>query len=126
MRARNRPIGRIASASGAVLLGTMLMLLTISLIGATLASFFLSVTTGAEVELYRAQALYLAEAGMAQAVDQIHRVSLMGGELPQQIGPLPLGEGEYQVIQDPAFGTITSIGRAHGVRRTIQMRYYTF
>ena len=121
MRVRSR-----RSGEGAILLGTILILLTISLLGAASVSFFLSVTTVTEVELYRAQALYLAEAGIAQAIHQLRRSSRMGGEAPQKSSPTPLGEGEYEVVHDLSAGLITSTGRVHGVRRTIQVKYLSF
>jgi len=110
---------------GIVLLGALIILLTISLIGATLASFFFSVNTVAEVELSRAQALYLAEAGIANAVQQLHQGGL-SGDVEQHLGPTSLGEGEYEVTHDPAAGLITATGKVRGVKRTIQVKYLPF
>jgi len=111
---------------GAVLLAALIILLTISLIGATLASFFFSVTTVAEVELARAQALYLAEAGIAKAIHQIQQAGGLGGEAQQQIRAVLLGDGEYDITHDLVAGLITATGKVRGVRRTIQVKYYPF
>lgn len=113
------------NAGGAILLSVLIILLTISLIGATLASFFLSVTTLANLELAQVQALYLAEAGVARALHELHQAALMGGEPPLLLR-VPLGEGEYEVAQNPSKGLITSTGWSQGVRRTIQVRYTPF
>ena len=112
--------------TGAVLFAVLLILLTISLIGATLASFFFSVTTVAEVDLARAQALYLAEAGIAKAIHQVQQAGSLGGEAQQQIRAVPLGDGEYDTAHDLVAGLITSTGKVRGVRRTIQVKYYPF
>ena len=111
---------------GVILISVLILLLTVSLIGATLASFFLSVTISAELQLARAQALYLAEAGVAQTIRQHRQASLMGGEAQQAIPSTSLGEGEYKVAVDLASGLVTSTGKAHGVQRTVQVKYYPF
>ena len=116
----------VSHPTGAVLLGALIILLTISLIGATLASFFFSVTTVAEVELARSQALYLAEGGIARAIHQIQQAGSMGGEAQQRIAATQLGAGEYEASHDLVAGLITSTGKVRGVRRTIQLKYYPF
>ena len=110
---------------GVVLLGALIILLTISLIGATLASFFFSVNTVAEVELSRAQALYLAEAGIADTIYQLRQGGL-AGDAEQHVAAKSLGEGDYEVQHDPAAGLITSTGRVRGIKRTIQVKYLPF
>ena len=113
------------SKRGTVLLGVLIVLLTISLIGATLASLFLSVTAMAEVELERAQALYLAEAGVAQVLHQLRQAGASGLAvgISEQVQSASLGEGEYEVRNDPVTAVVTSVGKVRGVRRTIQVRY---
>ena len=111
---------------GAILLGALIILLTISLIGATLSSLFLAVTTVAEVDVARAQALYLAEAGVAQAVYQLRVAGVLGGEVQQKIPPTPLGMGVYEVNHDVENSLITSTGKVRGVRRTVQIKYIPF
>lgn len=111
---------------GAILVAAIIVLLTISLIGATLASFFLSISTTAEIELSRAQALYLAEAGIAQTIQQLRSAGLTGGAVPQELPPTPLGDGIYEVVHDPVTGLITSTGMVREVRRTVQVKYYPF
>jgi len=116
----------VSGKRGIVLLGALIILLTISLIGATLASFFFSVSTIAEVELSRAQALYLAEAGIADAIYQLRQGGFSGDATEQRVAAKALGDGDYEVIHDPAAGLVTSTGRVRGVRRTIQVKYLPF
>ena len=131
LEVEDQRVGRVAprrtppSTRGVVLLGALIILLTISLIGATLASFFFSVNTVAEVELSRAQALYLAEAGISDAIYQL-RQGGMSGDTEQHAAAKALGEGDYEVEHDAAAGLITSTGRVRGVRRIIQVKYLPF
>lgn len=111
---------------GAILMGVLIVMLTVSLIGATLASFFLSVTIVAETELIRAQALYLAEAGVSHTLYELYTAGRMGGEAQTKTEPIPLGEGTFQVRHDVTSGLITSTGKVRGVRRTIQVKYLPF
>lgn len=124
MRVRSPRTGE--SPRGVILLGALIILLTISLIGATLASFFLSVTTVADIDLARAQALYLAEAGVAQEIFQLRLAGQMGGQAPSELAATPLGEGQYRVRNDVVTGLITSTGTVRGFRRTIQVKYIPF
>jgi len=103
-----------------------MVLLTISLIGATLSSLFLSVTSIAEVDLARAQALYLAEAGVAQAIYQLRLAGSLGAEAKSRIASTRLGDGEYEVTHDVSNNVITATGRVRGVRRTVQIKYVPF
>ena len=121
MRAKNPLSGN--PSRGVILLGTLILLLTIGFIGATLAASFASLTSLAEVELAKTQALYLAEAGVAQAFQQLHQAGLSGGEAPQRIGPVRLDEGQYEVIHDVSSRLITVTGSVRGVRRTLQVKY---
>ena len=120
------PVRPLVPAKGVVLLGALIILLTISLIGATLASFFFSVNTVAEVELSRAQALYLAEAGIADAIYQLRQGGFSNDSTEQHAAAKALGEGDYEVVHDPAAGLVTSTGRVRGVKRTIQVKYMPF
>ena len=116
----------IVNSRGAVLIAVIIIMLTVSLIGATLAAMFSSVTTRATVELHRAQALYLAEAGLAAASHQLRQAGITGTEVPKDQPPVSLGEGSYQFSIDFGSRTITSLGEAHGVRRMIQVKYQLF
>jgi four helix bundle protein len=117
---------KLHSARGAILLGALIMLFTISLIGATLAALFTSVSLIAEVELSRTQALYLAEAGIAQTIHQVRQAGLSGKDVLREVPLTALGEGQYEATHDSSAGLITATGISHGVRRTIQVKYHLF
>ena len=109
-----------------VLIGTLLVMLTIALIGAALVNFFSSVMTVSEVELDRTQALYLAESGIARIVFEFRQANDFGGKATLSIPPTSLGSGEYEVHHDPDTGLITATGRSHHVERSIQVKYQPF
>ncbi len=113
-------------APGAILLGALIMLFTISLLGATLAALFTSVSLVAEIELSRTQSLYLAEAGVARAIYEVRLAGLSGKDALQEIPATALGTGEYEATHDPSSGLITATGNANGIRRTIQVKYHLF
>ena len=113
---------------GAILLTVLIVILTIALLGATLMALFFTVLSLGQTELDRVRALYLAEAGVAQA---FHLLKSQAGVLPsaqsqQIIPPTALGEGFYEVYSDFSQSTITSIGVSHSVKRTIQVKYNAF
>lgn len=111
---------------GAILIGVLIILLAISLIGATLASFFLSVTIVAELELQRAQAFYLAEAGIAQAFHELYLSSEMGAGAQAHSKQVQMSVGTFEFDHDANTGLITSTGRVGDIRRTIQVKYLPF
>ena len=124
---------------GAILLIVLIMILTISLLGATLMAIFFNVLSLSEIELGRARALYLAEAGIAKAVGALKsqagapvqseaRSGSEAQQLPAEriIPPTKLGEGHFEVFNDFSQSTIISVGTSNGVKRTIQMRYNAF
>ncbi len=122
----NAPAVIACGRRGAILLGALIMLFTISLLGATLAALFTSASLVAEVELSRTQALYLAEAGVAQAIHQVRAAGLSGKTALKEIPLTALGDGAYEAFHDSSSGLITSTGTANGVRRTIQVKYQLF
>lgn len=108
---------------GVTLITVVIILLTISLIGASLVAFFSSVNISVRNIADQAKALYLAEAGIAHAIHNLRTQLGAGGIMGEAIGPVRLGEGTYQVSVEFSQSLITSIGKVHGVRRTIQFKY---
>ena len=123
---------------GAILLIVLIMVLTISLLGATLMALFFIVLTLSQIEMDRTKALYLAEAGIAKAIGILK--SKAGSPKENMFWPnsntaersdrviavTKLGDGYFEVYNDFSQSTITSIGTSNGVKRTIQMRYNAF
>jgi len=116
---------------GAILLLVIIVILTVSLIGATLIALFNNIITSSRVELDRARALYLAEAGVAQAINALRGQAAgtpLKSDAQQIIPPTQLGEGNgyFEVYHDIAQSTITSIGSSNNVKRTLQLKYNAF
>jgi hypothetical protein len=103
---------------GAILLIVLIVILTISLLGATLVALFSNVMTASQVELYRMKALYLAEAGIAKAVEGLRGQAGAQGKFEGQ-----LGGGSFKVETDLGQSIIVSTGISNGVRRTVQIKY---
>jgi Tfp pilus assembly protein PilX len=131
----------VKSKRGAILLVVLIMVLTISLLGATLMALFFNVLSLSQIELDRARALYLAEAGVAMAVSRLKgggvttpaatqseaQPDSTADERPDRIiPPTRLGDGYFEVYNNYSDSTIISIGTSNSVKRTIQMRYNAF
>ncbi|MFH0855790.1 MAG: hypothetical protein V1869_04715 [Candidatus Omnitrophota bacterium] len=116
---------------GAILLIVLIVILTISLLGATLMALFFNVLSLSQIELDRARALYLAEAGIAKAVSALKN---QAGEAPVDeqeqldmiVPPTKLNGGVFEVYNDYSQSTIVSIGNSNGVKRAVQVRYNAF
>jgi type II secretory pathway component PulK len=119
---------------GAILLLVLIVVLTISLLGATLIALFFSVLSSSHVELDRTKALYLAEAGIAKAVSMLRGQTGAAAapstgnssSLRQIVPPTRLGDGYFQVYADFSQSAVISTGVSHGVKRVIQMKYEAF
>ena len=118
---------RLNNENGAILLIVLVVSLTISLVGATLFVLYYNVLTSSQVELYRAQAIYLAEAGIAKAVNMLKTQAGSGDLATNEIVPqTKLGEGYFEVYGDLVESTIVAVGSSHGVKRQIQLKYNAF
>ncbi|MDP2905713.1 MAG: hypothetical protein Q8O22_05370 [Candidatus Omnitrophota bacterium] len=120
--------------NGAILLIVLIVVLTISLLGMTLVALYYNVLTTSQIELYRAQALYLAEAGIAQAISNLRKEAesppvaaiIMNESLKQIVARTNLGGGYYEVFGNILDQVLVSTGSSHGVNRTIQLKYSAF
>ncbi len=118
---------------GAVLLIVLIVILAISLLGMTLVALFFNVLTASRIELYRTQALFLAEAGIAKGVSMLKSqagtgVVISPGQATLQliVPRTELGEGSFEVYSDLPQATLVSYGTSHGVTRVIQVKYSAF
>lgn len=119
----------LKNEDGAILLIVLIVSLTVSLIGATLFVLYFNVLTASQIELYRAQALYLAEAGIAKTINMLrNQAGFVSPDLVENqiVAQTVLGEGYYEVYGDLTESTITAIGSSHGVKRSIQLKYSAF
>lgn len=108
---------------GVVLLSALIILLTISIIGASLVSFFSSVELSARNVADEAKALYLAEAGISHAIYLLRTQAGQTQAAGESIGPIRLGEGSFIVNIDPPQSMITSKGSVNGAEKTVQLQY---
>ncbi len=116
----------IGSEKGAVLFGVLIVVLTISLIGASLAVFLFSLHLSSQYEVNQAKVLYLAEAGINHAIHQLQSQAIIVTKEAYFITPTTLGDGTYEVKLDFAESIITAIGKIGGSKRKIQLKYNSF
>ena len=110
---------------GVILLNAIIILLTMAVIGASLMTFYFAVDIFARAVASGTKAFYLAEAGIARGVNYL---KLEANKLHSQkttIGPLSLGEGEYEVEIDFIHSLIVSKGRVGGMEKTLQLQFDT-
>ncbi|MBU1122079.1 MAG: hypothetical protein ABIH71_06680 [Candidatus Omnitrophota bacterium] len=108
---------------GVILLSVLIILLTISLIGASLIAFFVSVDLSIRSTADEAKAFYLAEAGVAYAISVLRSKVISMSELEKEIGPIQLGEGTYKVKIDFVQSLIVSTGEINDIKKTVQLQY---
>jgi len=108
---------------GVVLISVVIVFLTIALIGATLVAFFSSVDISSRTFAEETKALYLAEAGIAYAINLLHYQSGSQEGLAKPKGPFQLGEGTYMVEINYLQSLVTSIGEVNSIKKTIQLQY---
>ncbi len=108
---------------GVVLLTVIIILLTVSVIGATLVTFFSSVNSKAESYADESKALYLAEAGISYAIYLMRTSAANPVDFQEEIGPLNLGEGSFMVKVDLLQSLITSTGIVRDAKKTVQLQY---
>ena len=123
MRGRSRTNG---NRRGAVLFGVLVVLLTVSLIGASLVALLSSIALTNQYEVSRAKALYLAEAGISQAVFLLKSQAIIIGSEEYFVNPTSLGDGTYEVKLDFRQSLLSSTGKVGGITRTIQLKYNSF
>jgi len=125
---------------GAVLMLVLVVIFTISIMGAVLVVLFFNVLTLSGIELDRTRALYLSEAGVSMAVSVLKsragevmtsgaqsKEAADGSSRGEKIIPsTELGGGYFEVYNDYAQSTIISIGVSNGVKRVIQLKYSAF
>ncbi|MBU1122822.1 MAG: hypothetical protein KKF54_09080 [Candidatus Omnitrophica bacterium] len=127
---------RTGDRRGAILMMVLIVILTISLLGASLTLFFFDVFISIRTELDRARALYLAEAGISMAVNKfknqartegVSAVSVKStGDLQQIVARTQLDEGFFTVYHDFSQSAVVSVGESNGVKRAIQLKFKTF
>lgn len=115
---------------GAVLITTVIILVFLSVLGMSLIAFLFSRFSYSQVQLDRLKALYVAEAGLAQALWELKNDYDPDGTGPKSPGNTIeyvtiSGYGEYKTSHNFQTSTITATGKVNEIRRTIQVKYAT-
>ena len=106
-----------------ILFSVIVILLTIALIGASLAAFLSFVDTSVRMIADEAKAFCLAEAGVAYAVHVLRTKAAAGEMFQEKVGPVKLGDGSYMVEFKLNQSLITSTGRSRNAVKRVQLRY---
>ncbi len=112
---------------GIALITVIIVMLTMALIGASLAELSSAVNFSVDTILDETKARYLAEAGIAHALHQL-RAGENLDTVDSEGNPVmfPLGEGVYSVTFDPTESLITCTGIVNEVKKTLQLQYNVF
>lgn len=121
MLSRNRRNGR-----GAILFGVLIVILMVSLIGASLAALLSSLALTNQFEIKRVKALYLAEAGISYAIHMLKSQAIVAVGNEYFIPPTQLNDGTFEVRIDFSQSLISSTGKCGGLKRKIQLKYNPF
>lgn len=108
---------------GVILLSVVIIMLTIALVGASLIAFFVSVDLSIRSTVDEAKAFYLAEAGIASAINILRGKVVSMTKSEETMGPIKLGDGTYTVKIDYAHSLIISIAEVNSVKKTLQLQY---
>lgn len=114
------------NSKGAILFGVLIVVLTVSLIGASLVALLSSLALTNQYEVNRTKALYLAEAGISQAVYLLKNQAIILENQEFFVSPTRLGDGTYEVKLDYRQSLMSSTGKVGGINRTIQLKYNSF
>ena len=113
---------------GIALITVIIVMLTMALIGASLAELSSAVNFSVDTILDDTKARYLAEAGIAHALHELRG----GGDLSNTVDAegnsvfFPLGEGAYSVLFEPSESLITCTGIVNETKKTLQLQYNVF
>src|SRR3989338_7610174 len=119
----------MSNNKGIALISVIVIMLTMALIGASLAELSSAVSYSVDNILDETKARYLAEAGIAYALHQLRS----GADLSESIDKstsdpvyYPLGDGGFNVVFDPNESLITCTGIVNETRKTLQLQYNEF
>ena len=114
---------------GVALITVVIVMLTMALIGASLAELSSAVNYSIDNILEETKARYLAEAGIAHALHELRNNADLSEAIDKSTGEpvyFPLGDGGYTVVFDPSESLITCTGIVSGTKKTLQLQYNVF
>lgn len=113
----------MADKKGYILIITIIMLSFFTLVGLSLIALLFSRITIVQNEVERQEALYLAEAGLAKALNEIRTDVDYDKDGIGNIPTTKLGPGTFYAVHDYKTSTITAFGEVNKSVRTIQISY---
>jgi hypothetical protein len=118
----------IRNKKGVALITVIIVMLTMALIGASLAELSSTVNFSVDNILNETKARYLAEAGIAHALHELRSGASLSNTVDAEGNPVffPLGEGVYSVIYEPSESLITCTGMVNETKKTLQLQYNVF
>ena len=130
MRLLRRPAGRTPrnDERGIALITVIVVMLTMALIGASLAELSSAVNFSVDTIIDETKARYLAEAGIAHALRELRMQSDLANSVDSEGNPVQysLGEGVYWVLFEPSESLITCTGMVKETKITLQLQYNVF
>ena len=114
---------------GVALITVIIVMLTMALIGASLAELSSAVSDSVDNILDETKARYLAEGGIAHALHELRQGSELSDSVDKVTGEpvyFPLGDGGYTVVYDQEGSMITCTGIVHETKKTLQLQYNVF
>ena len=108
---------------GAVLITTIIVLVFLAVLGMSLIAFLFSYTTYSQMQLDRLKSLYLAEAGISQAIWELRFDVDPDGDGQGNISKTKLGDGLFWTRHNFQTSTLTATGEVNKLRRTVQIKY---
>ncbi len=113
---------------GIALITVVIVMLTMALIGASLAELSSTVNFSVDTILDETKARYLAEAGIAHALHTFRQGGSLENVTDIHGNPVQfaLGEGYYSVTYEPSESLIICTGIVNETKKTLQLQYNVF
>jgi len=112
-----------SSEKGSVLIACLIILAVLTVYGGVLISTVYERSLMVSLEVERLEALYLAEAALARALQEVKSSKDSDGNGLGSIEKQKLGKGIYYAEHDPGTLAITGVGDVNGVIRRVQIKY---
>ena len=108
---------------GVALITTLLVLFFLTMLGASILGMVYSRLSDLTLQVDSFKAMCLAEAGMAKAFQEQQTGVDLDANGIGNISATRLGEGFFQVFNNPEGKSLTAIGVVNGVKKTVFVKY---
>lgn len=116
----------VKNESGAILIMVLIVYSSLVIFSGLVFSLVVDDAQRVEMEQSRVQALYLAEAGISQAMFELKNYADTDDNGIGTVAKRALGTGSFYVRHDAKRLTIISVGEVNGIRRELEMQYGSF